>query len=383
MSTNDSTTTDDNTSSNITTSSTSNKTFYNNISSFLKKTASSILYIFVWFFISAYVLFACKLAQSNLMPTDVNSYPYKDNKPTINPKTLDIFLTMFVTPQMSKKIFFPTNKNNTTFSIIDTIREYKEGSRAQFILTYFISILEDIIACNYGCISYLFNSFNQILPEIVIILLGPILLLFLVIVTYVCNILGFVYSWFANMKWFFKKNMACPSEEKARWKDVSSIFSFRYIFGIILIIIAIITFFMMMPVLFIIPSILIIGALFSIGSYNAVYDKHIISFLTIVKELFKYYKLTIMTVFSYFMLINAFTILGSTSGICCLIVIILIYYHLISIDIFKSVKENNLSPVTNDYRQAIKKSTSSETCNISGGGGTNITNTLKKLAKNM
>jgi hypothetical protein len=368
---------------------TSVKSFLNKLLAFLKNIFISILRVFIWFFIAGFVLYACKLSQSNIMPTSTNCYPYRHNKPTVQNMVSDIFLTWFTDPIMSMKINFPYDKYNSFSSIIDDLREFKESPRAVFLLNYFISILEDIISCNYSCFNFLFNFYNQMLPEILVILLGPVLLILTYIITLVCVNFTFMYSWIVNTKWFFKKNVACPSEQKARWQDVNSMFSFRYILGAILFIIAIFSVFMVLPISIILSIVLIVCCTISIGLYKSNYNNERSTFLAIVKDIFKYYKFTIMAVFSYFIVSKAWTNLGQTSGIFCLLVVACIYFGWITIDMFKSIKETNLSPLIDDYEPAQKKCISDEVCQTNGGGGMfsffsgggNITRKLKNMGK--
>jgi hypothetical protein len=365
-------------------------TFLNKLSLFLKDVVVSVLHVLIWFFISGLVLYSCKLSQANIMPSSKNCYPYRNNKPVVQNMVSDIFLTWFTDPQMSMKINFPYDKYNSFNSIIDDLRNFKESSNAVFILNYFISIFEDVISTNYACFNYLFNFYNQLLPEFVIILLGPVLLILTYIITIFCVNFNFIYSWILNTKWFFKKNIACPCEDKAKWEDITSVFSFRYILAVILFIISLFSVFMLFPLSMILSIVLVISCTLSMGLYKANFNNNRITFLTIVKEIFKYYKFTVMAVLSYFIIRGAWRNMGQTSGIFCCIVVACIYFGWITIDMFKTVKETNLSPLIDDYQLANKKCHSDEVCPkvaaskgmfsfFSGGG--NITNKLKNMNK--
>ena len=52
-----------------------------------------IVFVLIYFGISSYVLYACKIAQSNLLPTDIDCFPYTDNQPEITPIETNIFKT--------------------------------------------------------------------------------------------------------------------------------------------------------------------------------------------------------------------------------------------------------------------------------------------------
>ena len=75
--------------------------------------------------------------------------------------------------------------------------------------------------------------------------------------------------------------------------------------------------------------------------------------LAIVKDLFKYYKIPIMSIFSIYVTFLAFTRLGTVPGIFSIITLALIYFGIIGIDMFKPINEENLSPVVS-YEQAVK-----------------------------
>jgi hypothetical protein len=113
--------------------------------------------------------------------------------------------------------------------------------------------------------------------------------------------------------------------------------------------------------------------------------------LTVIQDLFKYYKVLIMSLYSFLVISTAFSTLGTVQGIYAFITILLIYYGFIAINIFKPVNKENLTPLVS-YDQAIK------TCNfivkpkekhgllynlIFGQSGGNIGKELKKINKNL
>ena len=73
--------------------------FVSNITSFAITSIVVFLIIIGYFGISGYILYACKLAQSNILPTDMKCFPYEDIKPDIEPIETNIFTT-FTDPQL-------------------------------------------------------------------------------------------------------------------------------------------------------------------------------------------------------------------------------------------------------------------------------------------
>jgi hypothetical protein len=195
------------------------------------------------------------------------------------------------------------------------------------------------------------------------------------------------------MKWLFVKNVACPSEANARWQEIGT-FTMRYFLTLILVVILCFSIFTLFPLCITFSILLIICFVISIASYKANYNNDKITFLSISKDIFKYYKFTIMAVFSYFIIKSVFSNLGNTTGILCCIIVACIYFGWITIDMFKSVKETNLTPLIDDYGQASRSCVSDAPCSIAqaspGGGffsfftgGGNIARKLKKIGKGM
>jgi hypothetical protein len=118
-------------------------------------------------------------------------------------------------------------------------------------------------------------------------------------------------------------------------------------------------------------------------------DKKISTF-TVIKEVLKYYKLTIVGIISFFVIALAFSKLGILPGIFSIITLGLIYWGIISINIFKPITETNLSPSVS-YEQATKKCSVAKSKEnkhgflynlLIGQKGGDITKELKKINKN-
>ena len=77
-------------------------------------------------------MYVCKLAQSNILPTDINCAPYTDTEPNIQPIETNIFQTDGEKP-LSMKISFPYDVYNSKNYILDMFREYKNESNSNFL----------------------------------------------------------------------------------------------------------------------------------------------------------------------------------------------------------------------------------------------------------
>jgi hypothetical protein len=369
---------------------TSSNTFTSNIVSFLTSIIISILIVILYFSSSGLILFVCKLAQSNILPTESDCFPYTENKPTITPIKTNIFTT-FTDPEMSMKMEFPYDDFNSSNKILDIFRDYKEKPSSNFLANYLISIIEQLLSFNYGTINTIMNGLNS-LPEALIIWIGPIITSFLFAIMLIVNLIYTVYLWFVNMSWFFKKNTNDSGEGLPQWEDVTLSTPIDWGLSVGLVFLFIILFFLGAGIILsVLPySVLLLCCITAI-SYKGLLNGKKASSFTIVKEVLKYYKLTIVSILSLFVISLAFSKLGTAPGIFSIITIGLIYWGVIAIDIFKPIQETNLTPVVS-YDQASKK------CNIIkqkgekhgflynlffGQKGGNITKELKKINKNL
>jgi len=371
-------------------STTTSISFASNIGSFLFSLIIAILIVLAYFSSSGLILFVCKLAQSNILPTEHDCYPYTNNKPEITPIKTNIFTT-FTDPEMSMKLEFPYDKYNSSNKILDMFREYREKPSSNFLANYFISIIEQLMSFNYSSINMIMNGLNG-LPEMLLVGLGPVIVAFLFAIMLIVNVIMTAVYWFANMSWFFKKNTNDSGDGLPEWEDVTLTSPIDWSIGAILAIVFTIIYFIGAGVTIgFIPYAVLLLCIITAISYKGLLNGNNATGLTIIKEVLKYYKITIVAIFSLFIIALAFSKLGAAPGIVSILTIGLIYWGVISIDVFKPIPETNLTPVVS-YDQAFKK------CNILrtkkekhgflynlifGQNGGGITKDLKKISKKL
>jgi hypothetical protein len=349
-----------------------------------------VLGLFIYFLYGGLILFGCKLAQSNILPTEINCYPYSESKPTIQYIQTNIFTT-FSDPPMSKKMSFPYNEYNSKNKIIDLFRDYKKQYNSNFMPNYLISIIESLLVFNYSAINYISNLLNE-LPEIILVFFGPIIVSIIATVIFLYDFLYLIYLWFSKMSWFFKKNENTDVNGKPVWKDVTIVNPIDYACAIGLIVLFCVLFWVLLLSLPILPFLTMSFCLFTCITYMAEMDGKSVFSYDIVAKLFKYYKVSFMTILCFLLIISAFVNLGVGPGIFSLITLLLIYFGVISIDVFKSGVEEGLSPITS-YKQAKKSCSNSNVTPKSKHGvlydlmfdqfGGNITKELKNIGKQM
>jgi len=363
--------------------------YLKNIGSFMTSVVVMFIAITVYYTGSGLVLYACKLAQSNILPTDIHCSPYTDLKPDIQPIKTNIFTTGGDSP-LSMKLSFPYNEYNSKNYIIDMFREYKNEPKSNFLANYFISMIESVIHFNYSIFNKILDMLNG-LPEFLLVIFGPAIAAFMTTIIFILDHVYLIYLWFAQMGWFFKTNSNDTGTGNPNWEDVTFVSPFNYWCAIGLVILFAILFFFALPVISILAAFSISWCIFSCIMYKAEMGDKIISALPIIKDTFKYYKTLIMSILSFFVIVSAFSKLGTLPGIFSILTLALIYFGIISIDLFNSSGKNNLSPVVSD-NQAKKTCSFKEPPKekhgllyglLFGQKGGNITKEIKAIGKKL
>jgi len=306
----------------------------------------------VYYGFSGLILYACKVAQSNVLPDDIKCYPYVNTKPDIQPIETNIFTTN-TDPQMSMKLKIPYDEYNSTNSILDGLRSYKNNPDSHFLLNYFVTVLESTLQFNYSIFSYVLNKLNW-LPESLLVLTGPIIFSILSPFIIFIDIIHFIYLWFTEMGWFFKENTNESGKGVPKWENIG-FFSgpLRYLiaFGLIILFTLATIFAWSLSSLFIFLAFW--WCIFSVIAFKSELNGVPTSGFTIIKETYKHYKGQMMGLLSFFVILFAFIQLGAVGGIVPTIVVLLIYFGFIAIDIYTPVTEKGFSLLTS-YKQAKK-----------------------------
>ena len=192
------------------------------------------------------------------------------------------------------------------------------------------------------------------LPEIILVLFGPIIVGFHSLFVLIAQNIYAIYLWFASMGWFFKTNTNESGSGTPKWTSTTLTDPVNYGIAIALVIGFIILFFFTMPVIFFISFLIFAFCAFTCISYKAEMGGKSTYASTVVQDIFKYYKFQIMIIFSLFVVSSAFSKLGTAPGIFSIITLLAIYFGLISIDTFKTIEVENMTPVVS-FEQAKKK----------------------------
>lgn len=367
------------------------ETYASGAGSFLLTIIIVMLIVLFYFSSGGLILFLCKIAQANILPTEPNCAPYTDNEPLIKPSPIQTnIFTTFTDPEMSMKMEIPYDINSKN-KIIDLFKQYKEKPSSNFLANYFISIAESILQFNFSAITMIMNFMNTSFPEPAIIGVGPIICAFLYGFGMILNTLYFIYLWFAKMSWFFKTNTNASGDGKPQWEDITILSPINSLFAVGLVILFTCLLIFGFPFVSTIPVLFYHNSLISTLFLKSIMNGKQISSLTIVKETLKYYKVPIISIISLFVVLLAFANLGAIPGILSIVVLMLIYNGILLNNLFQPIPEKNLSPSVS-YEQAVKKCIDVNKSSkkhgllynlIFGQRGGNITNQLKKISKNL
>jgi|694.fasta_scaffold114835_3 hypothetical protein len=360
-----------------------------NIGKFLITLLIIVFILILNFSAGGFVLYGCKVGQANILPTDEKCMPYENNIPSVQPIQINIFDT-FTDPPLSQKISFPYAMNNKS-TILDMLRDYKQKPDSNYLLNYLISILESLFIFNFSSLNTFLNLLNQA-PESLIILFGPSIMMFCASILILINFFYVIYLWFYQMSWFFSVNTNTSDKGKPKWENTIDpvklgigcflVFVFSILFWIGLLLI---------PFIPLIPPLIMAICVFTTLSCKGEMNNKVVSVLSIIKDVFKYNKLTVSSVITFFVILCAFANLGGLAGGLSILTVVLIYFGILSIDIFNPINEDNLSNIVS-YDQAKR------TCKVQkefemksffksmmpwSGGGKKLTHEIKKIGSKL
>lgn len=366
----------------------SSGSFASQIFQFVISVIVAIVIIIIYFSSSGLILYLCKLAQANVLPTESKCAPYTDSKPNIQEIKTNIFTT-FTDPETSMKLQFPQDKNSNN-KILEMFKEYKDKPSSNFLANYFISITEQLLQFNYSAISNIMNLINSTFPEGLIVGIGPIIGGILYSIGIIVNQLYFIYLWFSNMSWFFKHNSNDTGTGLPKWNDVTLLTPIDWWLGLCFVFLFIILLIFGFPIFVFIPLLAFHNSIISSLLYKGILNDKVVTAFSIILGVLKHYKLSVVSVISIFVILLSFSNLGAIPGLFSVLTVALIYWGVISFDIFKPIPESGFS-VSTSYEQA-KKTCPNVSSNskhgflynlLIGQNGGNIVREIKKIGKHL
>ena len=173
---------------------------------FIKTFGMQVVTLIICLFLGAVVLYSARAAQTNLLPTCLNEQPFNDITAICDIKNIDVDFNIFGSGDSIKstKINFPVEENSNLidkgmfFKSLKSMMDPKNPSATAFSL-FFATIFQKMIAMHFSVSSGIFKTINSSLSELFIILLGPFLYLFSIIIPFIVDMWYFLYVWFFNL----------------------------------------------------------------------------------------------------------------------------------------------------------------------------------------
>ena len=174
--------------------------------------------LLILFIIGSRVVFATKIAQFNILPTDIDCMPYhpasnKNKSPEFisNSPEADIdLLYMRAGSEIvtyATRIMYEINNETRKDYILDKIRKIEYDPKVGTFVKYMLVCITQLYVFFYGLTTSIFKAMNTYLYEFLVIILGPsIIALFLMLAIPVSMISAFIIA-IVNFKWLLKSNM--------------------------------------------------------------------------------------------------------------------------------------------------------------------------------
>ena len=378
---------------------TSKETVENTIS-FFNSIMYQLLNLFIVLLVGTSILYGCKVSQSNILPTVFQCFPYQSNDPTIKEIPINMNTTYLKGEKYSQKIYFPYEYNKKNF-LLDFLRKIKESPKASSIATFLVDVVMSFVQFNYSLTNGFYSILNTYLPESIIMLFSPFLLLPCFLLFIFLDFFYFMYAWFSNMSWLFKRNVNNTDTGKPIWKSVDLLEPFSYFFAWFLLFIFFWIYILGFGFIF---SVLLFISLFytfftplGITGFTKLNNAfHKISMFQFFKDILKDKKQMIMLLFSIIVILSSFNYFNPIVSIIFAFIFILFWFGAIPNNLYINQIPENLSKVTS-YNVAqktcneVKKTIASSIWNLfrppnqqtGGSQEGEFIHSLKKLSKRL
>ena len=320
-----------------------------------------ILVLFIILILGIFILFGCKVSQANVLPTDIHCFPYTQNVPSIQEIPINMNVTNLNGETFSQKIYFPY-KYNSTFSLLDYLRNIKENTDGFNITAYFVELIMKFIQFNYSLTTGFYNTLNSYLPESVILFLSPFLLIFVSIFFVFFNFFYFIYNWFSTMSVFFQEKINKSNDGKTN-TYISFLDPFRFgrayflvfIFSLLLMFGFIFIFPIFYPVLFIVSFFYALFSPFGMRGFTKINNTlQEITFFQFMKNILKDKKQIIMIIISILTIFNSINFFNGMISVLFFVIFLLFWFGMIPNNLYVNEVPPNLSKLSS-YHLANKK----------------------------
>lgn len=307
------------------------------------------------------MVYSGKVAQANILPTNIKCFPYTNVTPTIDKVDIDINIVKVKQGEVySTKLDFDQAKNMKIVEegFLGFLKRMTENKDSGHFYLYACSLYQSAISNNLYMNTVYYNLLNSTFSESVILFLLPYFNIFWFIVTFVVNLFYITGTWFYNLYLFYSKKTVV--NDKTVWQPGESMWSFSNVFkSLFMIFIAFIAW-AFVGVGMIIPFMTFTTAVYSIlmpmfMEANVKGSGKPYTFSRALLDVFKYKISVIMYIITYYMISGVNSNFGSIpTGVSFIAFIILLFFT----NIYKAYKPNakDISSFGwGNYKQANKE----------------------------
>ena len=199
---------------------------------------TSFIELTVLFIIGSRVVFAGKIAQFNVLPTDIECLPYR---PTMDNEESPKFQSnhpeanidrMYVASSESylayaTKIMYEINDKSRKHYLLDKLRNIEYDPKVSTPIKYIAVCLTNLFVFCYGITNAIFGTRNKYLNESLTILIGLFVLSLFMLIVLPLSIITSLIICIVNFGWLFKENMnrdpdyAHKNKSIPVWRDLA------------------------------------------------------------------------------------------------------------------------------------------------------------------
>ena len=185
----------------------------NNAGNLVKDIFTTIIFIGLTILVGTTSLYTCRVSQSNILPTDINCFPYTNQveKPEEIGIDINVFYDADKKEKVSEKIRFPYDDNikkekhgNYIIQYLKYISDKVNDTKTTPLLKYFLKTCQESVVNSMTILDFCATLINANFSESLIIISGYFTSLFIWLITLVINIIYCFYLWVANLSIFFE-----------------------------------------------------------------------------------------------------------------------------------------------------------------------------------
>jgi hypothetical protein len=299
-------------------------------SGFLKSTIGQVGGLLLFVVVGSILLYSCKVAQSNLLPTCSTAEPYSNVAIQIQQIAADINIVKNANGEFSTKILFNVEENKQHINkVLGVLNQWKYGVGATSFKLYVASILGDLIAFQFKLRTMILNLLNSIFSESLIVFLGIFIVPIIESINYIVSLFYTIFLWFARIHMLFSEPVA--TEKGTTWKD-GNMWGLTSWYWSLIIIFLVFMLLMTIGITLIIPILvaLISGfcmffPLFIKATFKDKPDR-VYGVSETIKNMFKFKLGVIMILASLFVILNASSHLGAYSAVLAVVACAILYF---------------------------------------------------------